>query len=300
MRLLLDSFWRAMFYALHPRVIALSLLPLLIVGIATFALGYLYWDPMYAWLDDAMRHNGLLGAIRHPLVALFGERVNTFVVTIVIVTLALVAIVPLTLMLAAVCVSPAAVEMVARRRFPLLERRHGGSWWKGFAFSLVFTLGAFALAGALTPLWILPPLGWLAWTVTWGWFTARVMAFDALSEHASADERRALMRAHSWPLLMAGIVTGVLCGLPSMLWGITLLTLAFAPFVLILQIWCYTLIFAFSALWFTHYLLAALGVLRAAEAAMQRGAAGRAMSRAGEGEVIDVEPRVVDEGGATP
>ena len=43
------------------------------------------------------------------------------------------------------------------------------------------------------------------------------------------------------------------------------LTLVFAPFLILVSIWLYTLVFAFSALWFAHYLLAALRDLRAAE-----------------------------------
>lgn len=291
MRLLLDSFWRALFYALHPRVIALSLLPLLIVGVATFALGRIYWDPVYDWLDAAMRSNGLIDAIRHALISVFGPGANSFVVSMVIVTFAMVAIVPLTLLLAALCVSPAAVEMVSRRRWPQLERRHGGSWWKGLAYSVGCTLVALVVAAMLIPLWIFPPLAIVAWPLVWGWLTGRVMAFDALSEHASVDERRALMRAHRWPLLVAGVVTGFLCGLPSLLWGLTLLTLVLAPFVLIAQIWCYTLIFSFAALWFTHYLLTALQGLRAAEAAQQQAATRRAMATVAEGDIIDIDPR---------
>ncbi len=32
----------------------------------------------------------------------------------------------------------------------------------------------------------------------------------------------------------------------------------FAPLLILVSIWLYTLVFAFSSLWFTHYLLAAL------------------------------------------
>ena len=44
------------------------------------------------------------------------------------------------------------------------------------------------------------------------------------------------------------------------------LTLVFAPVLILVSIWLYTLVFAFSALWFAHYLLAALQGLRALEA----------------------------------
>ena len=41
---LVDSFWRAAAYCLHPRVIALSLLPLLICGVGVFAFMYFFWE----------------------------------------------------------------------------------------------------------------------------------------------------------------------------------------------------------------------------------------------------------------
>ena len=40
---LLDSFWRAAMYCLHPRVIALSVLPLVIMAVVSLGLGYFYW-----------------------------------------------------------------------------------------------------------------------------------------------------------------------------------------------------------------------------------------------------------------
>src|SRR5690348_2528177 len=44
MSLLFDSFWRAAAYCLHPRVIALSVLPLVLMVAASLGLGYFYWD----------------------------------------------------------------------------------------------------------------------------------------------------------------------------------------------------------------------------------------------------------------
>ena len=44
MNTLLDSFWRAVAYCLHPRVIALSLLPLALIVAAALGLGYFFWD----------------------------------------------------------------------------------------------------------------------------------------------------------------------------------------------------------------------------------------------------------------
>ena len=64
------------------------------------------------------------------------------------------------------------------------------------------------------------------------------------------------------------MLCGYLGAAPSIVWASGLLFAA-AFFVLVpLAIWIYTLVFAFSALWFGHYCLDALAQLRA-----QRGAA---------------------------
>ena len=53
MNLLLDSFWRAAAYCLHPRVILLSLLPLVLMAAGALGLGYFFWD---AAVDVGARH----------------------------------------------------------------------------------------------------------------------------------------------------------------------------------------------------------------------------------------------------
>ena len=60
MKRLIDSFWRATLYCLHPRVIALSFLPLLIMAAIALGLGYFYWndaiDLLRAQLDLSLIH----------------------------------------------------------------------------------------------------------------------------------------------------------------------------------------------------------------------------------------------------
>ena len=76
-----------------------------------------------------------------------------------------------------------------------------------------------------------------------------------------------------------GVVCGYLGAAPSLLWAVSALTLVFAPVLIVVSIWLYTLVFAFSSLWFAHYLLAALQRLRAAE---RRGAFCRRHRAAGD------------------
>ena len=94
------------------------------------------------------------------------------------------------------------------------------------------------------------------------------MAFDALGEHASAAERKVVLQRHRMVLLLMGVVCGYLGAAPAVIWASGVIFAA-AFFVLIpVGIWIYTMVFAFSALWFTHYCLAALERLRAETATL--------------------------------
>jgi len=96
----------------------------------------------------------------------------------------------------------------------------------------------------------------------WGWLTYRVMAFDALALHASGDERRQIFKQYRMPLLAMGLVAGYLGAAPTLLWASGVMFVVFAPIFVVVAIWVYTLVFAFSSLWFAHFCLAALQTLR--------------------------------------
>jgi fatty acid desaturase len=85
-----------------------------------------------------------------------------------------------------------------------------------------------------------------------------VMAYDALADHASAEERRVLMRTHRWPLLAIGIAAGAMGAAPTLLWLGGALSVILFPLLAGVSIWLYVLVFVFSGLWFQHYLLEAL------------------------------------------
>jgi len=98
--------------------------------------------------------------------------------------------------------------------------------------------------------------------LVWGWLTYRVMAFDVLAEFASQDERHTLMARHRMRLLAIGVITGLMGAAPSLVWASGALFAAAFVILVPVAIWIYTLVFAFSSLWFAHYALAALQALR--------------------------------------
>lgn len=267
MRLLLDSFWRAAAYCLHPRVIVLSLLPLVLMVLLALSLGYLYWDAAVAWTREALDAWPLLASFWGWMSGLFSGDVKTFLAPLVVVLALTPAVVLVSLLIVAAFMAPALTRLVADRRFPMLEKKKGASLVLSVFRSLGLTVLAIVALVVSMPLWLIPPLVLVLPPLIWGWLTARVMAFDALADHASAEERNTLLRQYRWPLLGIGVLCGYLGAAPSIVWASGLLFAA-AFFVLVpIAIWIYTVVFAFSALWFAHYTLDALAQLRAQRAA---------------------------------
>lgn len=263
MNLFLDAFWRAVAYCLRPRVMLLSLLPLGLMVLLAWALGYYFWDGSVEWVRGALEaftfintvSNWLQSAGLGSLKLALAPLIVIFAVTPILVLLSLLAV--------ALLMTPVLTRLVAARRFPQLERKHGGSLVRSLLWSLGSTgLAVTALLVSL-PLWFIPPLILVLPPLIWGWLTYRVMAFDALAEHASIEERREIFRRHRGWLLGIGIFCGYLGAAPSVLWASGAVFAAAFVILVPAAIWLYTLIFALSSLWFAHYSLAALQVLRA-------------------------------------
>lgn len=272
MPLLLDACWRAAAYCLRPRVIALSILPLLVVGGATALLGYFYWEDAVVGVRSAMESWQLLATLFQWLDAIGASAFRSVLAPLVIVAIAVPVVVVLSLLWVAVLMTPALVRLVAARRFPHLERLHGASFWQSVTMSLGCTLLALFALVVSSPFWLIPPLVLVLPPLIWGWLTYRVMGFDALAEHATSEERRTILHEQRWPMFGMGVVAGYLGAAPSLVWAFSALTLIFAPLLILVAVWLYTLVFAFSALWFAHYALSALQALRARRAPPGSGA----------------------------
>jgi len=188
----------------------------------------------------------------------FAAGIAPFVVLILITPIAAV----VALLVIALLMTPALVNMVTEQRFARLEKKQG----MGLVTSVLWALSTSAVAMVAfvvtMPLWLIPPLVLIVPPVIWGWLTYRVMSVDALAEHASKAERDTLLQRYRWPLLLMGIISGYIGIAPSVVWASGMVfTIGFVVLVPI-AVWIYAITFAFSSLWFIHFCLAALQQLR--------------------------------------
>ncbi|QNP50615.1 EI24 domain-containing protein [Diaphorobacter aerolatus] len=259
---LFDSFWRAAAYCLIPRVIVLSLLPLLLIAIIAGACTYFFWDSSVAAVQQMLGDSGLLSGLWNWLANMGWNHVTDYLAPLLVVLAAVPVIVLIALLSVAAFMTPALVNLVAARRFPHLVRKHGGSLLASVTWSALSTVAAMLALVVSSPLWLIPPLVLVLPPLIWGWLTYRVMSFDALSEHASKEERKEIFARHRYSLLGIGVVCGFLGAAPSLVWASAVVFAAAFLVLIPIAIWIYTLVFAFSSLWFTHYCLAALEQLR--------------------------------------
>lgn len=262
MGLLIDSFWRAAAYCLRPRVIALSLLPLLLIALLAWGAGALWWTSSVAAVQQSLQTSSWLGLLWGWLRQFGVADAPSVLAPLLVIVAATPVIVLIAVLAVALMMTPALVRLVAERRFPTLERKRGGSLLGSLAWSLGSTAAALLAMVVSMPLWLVPPLVLVLPPLIWGWLTYRVMSFDALADHASKEERVLLLKRHHVSLLTMGVVCGYLGAAPGIVWA-SGVVFAAAFFVLVpVAVWIYTLVFAFSSLWFTHYALAALERLR--------------------------------------
>ena len=258
----LDALWRALAYCLLPRVIWLSVLPLVLCIGSTGLLAYFFWGDGVALTNDLLHRWAIAQTLLKGLDALGLSSLRGMVAPLVLVAAVVPVVVVVCLLTVAQVMVPSLVRLVRVRRFPDLQSQGDESWVWGVLRSVGWTLLAGVALLLSLPLWLIPPFAAIVPPLIWGWLSYRVMTGDVLAEVASRDERQALLREHRGPLWAMGIVTGYLGATPSLLWAFGATTLVLAPLVIIASVWLYTGIFVFSALWFAHYALKALHTLR--------------------------------------
>ena len=260
---LLRSFGRAFASAFHPALLFLTFVPFVLAAVVWGGLLHFFWQPLidgaHVWLESW----SLTATLYHLFDWLGLGAMRAVVAPLVVLAVAIPLIVLSVLLLILALSMPRVIRYLSKRRYASLEIRHGGSWYGSLGYSLWSTLVCLVLMIVTLPLWFVPPFFALIPPLLWGWLTYRVMTYDALALHASAEERRALMRRHRLPLLTIGVVSGLLGSLPTAIWVSSAWLVVLFPVMAALTIWIYAFILVFTALWFGNYCLHALARMRA-------------------------------------
>jgi hypothetical protein len=225
--------------------------------------GYFFWDPALDLVRKFLESSSLLNEAWQWLESIGAAQLKLVLAPLLVIFGVTPIIVVLSLLGVAFLMTPFMVKVVALRRFPALEERKGATFLQSVLWSLGSSGMALVALVVSVPLWLVPPLILVLPPLIWGWLTYRVMAFDALAAHATAEERQVIFRRHRVYLMGMGMVCGYMGAAPSVVWASGAMFAAAFVLLVPLAVWIYTLVFAFSSLWFAHYCLAALQMLRA-------------------------------------
>lgn len=262
MRNVFNSYGRALLSQLHGKMLLLSAMP--------FLLSLLLWGLLLYWGLQPLIDSLQTLFAEHDLFRTSSAVLGTFglgmLKTVIVPLIAMFMLLPLMILTALIFMGVLAMPAIGRhvggRHFPQLEKKHGGSLLGSVGTSLATFLLFIVVWAALLPLYAFPPAALVGQALLWGWLTYRVMAYDAMAEYASVDERQTIMRSRRTQLLLIGVVSGVAGAVPGMLWMGGVMSVVFFPFLAAFAIWLYVMIFIFTGLWFQYYCLEVLSVLR--------------------------------------
>jgi Etoposide-induced protein 2.4 (EI24) len=187
---------------LHPKMLALLVLPFVLSLVIWSLTAWLAWDPAVAWFKSSvLLSNRVMLTLADWLRYLGITDFNRVVAQGFTVLLVLPAMFASAMVAIAVLAMPIVMRYLSAAKYPQLQRQG----------SLALAASLWNAASSLVPpLSLLVPLFW------WGWLTSRVMRFDSLVEHASDKERPAMIRQYRREYLLLGIAVSALNLIPPL------------------------------------------------------------------------------------
>jgi len=220
---ILDALARALRDLFSLRVLWVVVWPMLVAALLWLVLGATFWHAFSGWVAQGLDAIGIqtwLAGIEPVWVA---HGIQALLHLLLFVPLVLLT----ALVITALFAMPALIRLVAGRDYPELKRENGGgllgSLWNAAVAVVLFA----ALWLATLPLWLIG-VGVIVPFVAAAYLNQRLFRYDAIAEHASADEMAALFKSDRTGWWGLGLLTGLLQFVPLLnLFGPVLAALAF-------------------------------------------------------------------------
>ncbi len=190
----------------QPRMLALVLWPMLLAAVIWTGVAVYFWGswinqlsamvqatPMQQWMEQ-----GFFAVASH------------YLMTILLVLLLFPAIYVTALLITAVVAMPVMVSHVARKNYPELEMKKGGSVG-GSVWNALVAIFVYCAGWVLSiPLWLFSPLAFILPIALMAYLNQRLFRYDALADHASPEEYEQVMERAMPRLYLLGVVAGLL------------------------------------------------------------------------------------------
>ena len=207
---------RAVASQLHPKMLALLVVPFVVAIAFWIVTVALVWTPLTGWLSSVMFDGGISGTVYGWFQSIGLGAIRDWLPAII----ALLLVVPMSWVTAVVLISVFAMPIVMRfigaRNYPDVARSGTASplpgAWNAILAIILFVIGYVATL----PLWFIPPLALVVPWLWWSWLTARVMRLDSLIEYADGRERRFLAEGHRRNYFLLAMIVSALNYVPPL------------------------------------------------------------------------------------
>ncbi len=210
MQEILNALGKGLKSLLNPKMLVLTLGPMLLALLFWGGLFWWYWD---VWVSDLTRVAAGYG-MEERLVGWGLSWVAHWLVILFLISMLLPALYVTSLLFAAIFAMPMMLNFVAARDYPALEKKLGGtvvgSIWNALAAVLIFLV----LWLLTLPLWLIPFGALIVPTLLSAYLNRRLFLYDALADHASAAEFEKIKEGASGRLFGLGAILGFVHYIP--------------------------------------------------------------------------------------
>jgi len=181
---ILDALGSAFKSLFHPKMLVLVLWPMLLALLFWGGVFWWFWD---AWAGELLRVSNSYGVEDH--LAQWGfVWVAHWLVTLLLFSMMLPVVYVTSLVFTAIFAMPLMLSFVAARDYPELEQKRGGTFL-GTVWGALVAIVVFLLLWLVTlPLWLIPFGALVVPTLLSAYLNQRLFMYDALADHASAEE----------------------------------------------------------------------------------------------------------------
>jgi len=178
--------------------------PILAASLLWVVLGITFWNLFSEWIATTLTTMGLQHWLEDVEPRWIAHGIQAMAHLILFVPLVFVTAVVMTALFA----MPALIHLVGDRDYPQLKRENGGSP-VGSLINVLLALPIFITILIITvPLW-LAGAGAILPFIAAAYLNQRLFRYDALAEHASFDEMKAIFFIYRVPLWGLGLLTGL-------------------------------------------------------------------------------------------
>jgi len=206
---LLDALGRALRDLFSLQVLWVVVWPMLVAMLLWLALGITFWGTFSGWIAHGLDAIGIQAWLADLEPVWIAHGIQAL--------LHLMLFVPLVMLTALVITAlfgmPALIRVVAGRDYPTLKRESGGGM-VGSLWNAVIAIVVFLVLWAVTlPLWLIG-VGVIVPFVAAAYLNQRLFRYDAIAEHASADEMAILFKRERSGWWGLGLLTGLVQFVP--------------------------------------------------------------------------------------